>query len=120
MLHLPLAARLRRALSLALALGVCAAAVACGDAAPASETAAPPRAGQEVLRSLDEILAGPVTIADLTPDSASVRVQTAKPVMCSVVYGVDERYGSQSTDPDMGGQPHADHHAPLRALPPTP
>lgn len=74
--------------------------------------------GPEILRSLDEILAGPVTITDLTSDTASVRVQTSKPVMCSVVYGVDERYGSQSTDPDMGGQPHSAHHAPLRGLPP--
>lgn len=118
MLYLPIPPRLRRALASALALGVCAAAVACSDVAPAPETAVPNRAGQEILRSLDEILAGPVTIADPTPDSASVRVQTSKPVMCSVVYGIDERYGSQSTDPDMGGQPHADHHAPLRALPP--
>jgi hypothetical protein len=38
--------------------------------------------------------------------------------VCSVVYGVDEDYGGQSTDLDMGGRAHSSHSAPLRDLQP--
>lgn len=47
-----------------------------------------------------------------------MQVATTIDVVCSVVYGTDEDYGSQSTDPDMGGVPHGDHRAPLRGLQP--
>lgn len=109
--------RFRRAAISLPVLVTCVLALACSDVATPTRDAAHP-AGQDVLRPLDEILAGPVGIADLSAEAATVRVQTSKPVMCSVVYGIDDRYGSQSTDPDMGGQPHTDHRAPLRGLPP--
>ena len=70
------------------------------------------------VRPLDEILDVSIEITDLTPTSAVVRVETSIDVACSVVYGVDETYGSQSTDLDMGGQAHSSHSAPLRALQP--
>ena len=70
------------------------------------------------IRSIEEILAGPVEIVDLATDSAVVRADTTIDVVCSVVFGKDERYGSQSTDPDMGGLPHGQHRAPLRGLEP--
>ena len=34
------------------------------------------------------------------------------------MFGPDESYGRQSTDPDMGGLPHQQHHAALRGLQP--
>ncbi len=67
-------------------------------------------------RPLSEILTGSVEMVDLTANSASVRVDTAVDVVCSVVYGTDTGYGNQSTDPDMGGLPHTQHRAPLRGL----
>ena len=69
-------------------------------------------------RPLDEILAGPVEISDLTATSAVMRVETLTDVVCSVVYGPDEAYGSQSTDLEMGGRAHSQHAAPLRGLHP--
>jgi len=69
-------------------------------------------------RPLDEILAGPVEITDLTATTAVVSVETSTDVVCSVVYGPDKSYGSQSTDLDMGGRAHSSHAAPLRGLEP--
>ena len=69
------------------------------------------------LQPIDEILAGPITIEHLGEGAAVLRVETTIDVICSVVYGEDQRYGSQSTDVDMlGGLPHAQHGAPLRGL----
>ena len=70
------------------------------------------------VRPVADILAGQIEIADLTASSATVRVETNIDVVCSVVYGPDQSYGSQSTGPDMGGLPHRDHRAPLRGLQP--
>jgi hypothetical protein len=71
-----------------------------------------------VAKPLSDVLASPVRMTDLTPNSAIVRVETRVDVVCSVIFGKDQRYGSQSTDPDMGGRGHKDHAAPLRALEP--
>lgn len=74
--------------------------------------------GGTATRPLDEILDGPVEITDLTATRAVVRVETTVEVVCSVVYGTDTDYGSQSTDLDMGGRAHSSHAAPLRGLDP--
>ena len=70
----------------------------------------------EPVRSLDEILAGDIVVADLTANSATVQLSTTIPVVCSVVYGIDQQYGEQSTDLDMVGRAHSDHRPRLRAL----
>jgi len=70
------------------------------------------------VRPLTEILDGAVAITDLTAESASVHVTTSVEVVCSVVFGVTEKYGSQSADLDMAGLPHRHHAAPLRGLKP--
>ena len=70
------------------------------------------------VRSIDAILASEIEIVELTARSASVRVTTRIPVVCSVVFGVDQSYGNQSTDLDMAGRAHSEHHAPLRGLEP--
>lgn len=75
-------------------------------------------ASRASVRSIDEILIGPIEISDLSPTAAAVRAETGIEVVCSVVYGLDDDYGSQSTDPGMGGLPHRQHHAPLRGLQP--
>ena len=55
------------------------------------------------VRDIEEILEGPIQITDLTDSGAVVRVDTTVAVVCSVVYGTDTSYGSQSTDLDMAG-----------------
>lgn len=76
------------------------------------------RSASPSVRPIDEILASPVEIVELSPESAVVRVDTDIDVICSVVYGKDDRYGGQSTDLDMAGLPHGQHRAPLRGLQP--
>lgn len=70
------------------------------------------------VQSIDEILVGEIEITDLTSTSALVQVETDVDVVCSVVYGEDNKYGRQSTDLDMGGIGHSQHNAALRGLKP--
>lgn len=67
---------------------------------------------------IENVLVGEIAVADISATGALVRVDTRIPVVCSVVFGTDETYGAQSTDPDMAGLPHTDHSAPLRGLQP--
>ena len=57
-----------------------------------------------------------IAVEELSNSGALVRVGTRVPLVCSVVFGKDEAYGAQSTDPEMAGLPHTDHRAPLRGL----
>lgn len=68
--------------------------------------------------SIDDILDGQIEIVDLTGHSAKLEAETTIPVACSVVYGVDENYGQQSTDTDMAGGGHSVHGPLLRDLEP--
>ena len=68
------------------------------------------------VRDFEEILEGPIQIVDLTASSAVVRLDTSVAVVCSVVYGIDTSYGSQSTDLDMAGTAHQVHGPRLRGL----
>ena len=107
----PCLARRRTVLALVAALlAIAGMAAACGD----SDDNGP---GVEI-RDLAEILDGEVEVTNITSSTATVRVTTSIPVVCSVVYGEDETYGQQSTDMDMGGTPHLEHAAPLRGLEP--
>jgi len=71
------------------------------------------------LRDFDEIQASAVTV---TPDpsgrSATLEVDTAVDVACSVVYGKDASFGLIAVDNDMDGGAHADHHPVLGGLEP--
>ena len=78
---------------------------ACGGASP--------DAGIE---SIDRILVGEIQITELSATGAVMRVETAIPVACSVVFGPDTDYGTQSTDVDMAGRAHRSHAAPLFGL----
>ena len=82
-------------------------AFACGDSS------------DERIRSIDEILAGGIVVTDLTTSSAAVQLSTTIPVVCSVVYGIDQQYGDQSTDFDMVGRAHSEHRPLLRDLEPN-
>jgi hypothetical protein len=70
------------------------------------------------VRSFDEILDGGIEIVELSATSGAVRVETTVDAVCSVVYGLDTSYGSQTTDPDMRGLAHDQHYAPMRGLQP--
>jgi len=65
------------------------------------------------------IMAGPITV-DLDPSgtSAVVRVDTTIDVVCAVVYGTDTTFGGISTDDDMAGGAHANHHPVVGPLDP--
>jgi F5/8 type C domain len=73
--------------------------------------------GAEV-SGIDEILVRPIEVVDLTGGSATLQAETTIPVACSVVYGLDENYGQQSTDTDMAGGGHSVHHPLLGNLEP--
>lgn len=96
----------RPALMLVVIIAAALTAFACGDSS------------DERIRSLDEILAGDIVVTDLTTSSAAVQLSTTIPVVCSVVYGIDQQYGDQSTDLDMVGRAHSDHRPRLRGLEP--
>ena len=88
-------------------------AAACGGSA--SDSAVDSAVGGQV-RDIAEILDGPIQIVDLTARTAVLRVDTSVAVVCSVVYGTDTSYGSQSTDLDMAGAGHRSHSPRLRGL----
>lgn len=90
-----------------VSVGAALALAACGD-----------NGGGPRVSSIEHILEGDILIEDIGSDSANVRVVTTISVVCAVVFGTDESYGGISTDPDMGGAAHTDHHAPLRGLEP--
>ncbi len=68
------------------------------------------------VQPIESILASPIQIVDITADGATVRVDTSIDVVCSVVFGVDQAYGGQSTDLDMAGRGHSTHSPRLQGL----
>ena len=70
------------------------------------------------VRSIEEILATPVQVVDITETSATVQLETSIDVVCSVVFGIDDDYGDQSTDLDMAGRGHSVHGPRLQGLEP--
>lgn len=89
-------------------LGLVAAVIgACGGAPPEAK-----------IEPIERILVGEIEITELSPTGAVLRVETAIPLVCSVVFGPTTDYGAQSTDLDMGGRAHRSHAAPLFGLAP--
>ncbi len=70
------------------------------------------------MRPIEEILATPVQVVDITATSATVQLETSIDVVCSVVFGLDDDYGVQSTDLDMAGRGHSVHGPRLQGLEP--
>ncbi len=77
-------------------------------------------AGGDVdIRSLGGVsAAGPPQIVDITDADAVLRFESSIPLACSVVYGKSTAYGRISTDQDMAGGAHTDHHPILSGLEP--
>lgn len=71
------------------------------------------------VRPIEPILASEIEI-DFDPSgtTATLTVDTAVPVACSVVFGVDESFGSIAVDNDMQGGAHNNHGPLLSGLVP--
>jgi hypothetical protein len=61
---------------------------------------------------------GPPRIVDISSTDGILIFESTIPVACSVVYGETSDYGRISTDLDMSGGAHTDHHPLLSGLEP--
>ena len=68
--------------------------------------------------SLNETIAFPPTVVELTSDKASVRMITKVPTSCVIAHGLTTAYGQLSTDASMKQGGHTDHFHVLRGLQP--
>lgn len=72
------------------------------------------------IRPLSEVYGdeGAPRIASLMATSAAVEFVSSIPLVCSVVFGIDETYGQIATDADMMGSAHLEHRPRLTNLMP--
>ena len=71
------------------------------------------------VRPIEEILTSEITVEpDPSGTVATLRVRTEIPVVCAVIYGVDDGFGAIATDDDMAGDAHRDHAPRLVGLEP--
>jgi hypothetical protein len=70
------------------------------------------------VKDLADILASGPTFQDLKANSVMVRIDTKIPVVCAAAYGTTTAYGQLSTDTDMAGGAHSNHHPLLTGLQP--
>ena len=69
---------------------------------------------------IEEVLASEIVVEpDPSGTVATVRVETAIPVICAVVYGAGEDFGSIATDDDMAGGAHREHAPRMSGLEPA-
>lgn len=62
------------------------------------------------VQPIEDILASDIVVEpDPSGTVATLRVDTEIPVVCAVVYGVGDDFGSIATDDDMAGGAHRDH-----------
>lgn len=74
--------------------------------------------GVEV-QPIEAILGSDIVVEpDASGTVAILRVDTTIPVVCAVVYGIDEGFGSIATDDDMAGGAHRDHAPRMTGLEP--
>ncbi len=75
--------------------------------------------GGSAVEPIAAILASDISIeVDPSGTAATLAVDTAIPVACSVVYGTDGSFGSLAVDNDMQGGAHQDHGPLLSGLTP--
>ena len=67
---------------------------------------------------IEPILAGPLKIGELTPQSATLNITTNRDVACVVVFGMDPGFGQLALDRQMGSSAHSDHRVVMRGLQP--
>jgi hypothetical protein len=65
---------------------------------------------------IDDVIAAPIAMSEITSSSATLEVTTDVDLACVVVFGTDESFGSLALDMDMGGGAHRDHLVILRGL----
>ncbi len=89
---------------------------ACGQAAPGEEDG--PAEGLTV-RPVSEIVDTDILVTNFASNgTATLPVDTAVPVACSVVYGTTPEFGQLSVDSDMAGGSHQEHNPLLTGLQP--
>lgn len=98
---------------------------ACDGGSPTAAEAQLPNivdlGGRETLtiRPLSEVTVDtPPTITDISTDNAVLRFDSSLPLVCAIVYGKTSEYGMISTDMDMAGGAHIDHHPVMLGLEP--
>lgn len=69
-----------------------------------------------VPRDINEILISEPIAIDVLAHSATIQATTNIDVVCAVVYGLTSDYGQITTDDDMAGGGHSDHHPAIRGL----
>jgi hypothetical protein len=70
-------------------------------------------------QAIEPILDGQIDVtADPSGTAATLVVDTTIPVACSVIYGIDDSFGSIAVDNDMQGGAHEDHGPLLTGLTP--
>ncbi len=91
---------------------------ACAGAAPGDDPAAGLPAGY-TFRPIQDIVDQELMVSGFAADgTATLSIETAVPVACSVVYGPTEAFGRLSLDQDMAGGTHSDHAPLLTGLEP--
>lgn len=70
-------------------------------------------------QSIDQIVDADLIVTNFAKDgTASLPIQTSRPVACTIVYGTTPEFGSLSLDQDMAGGTHSDHNPLLSNLEP--
>ncbi len=94
-----------------------AAATAATTAEAVMDTASVPP-GVLTAQPIEPILASPLEIGELTPQSATLTITTNRDVACVVVFGTEPGFGQLALDQQMGSRAHTDHHVVMRGLQP--
>lgn len=97
--------------------GTSAAAVTTTTSEVAMDTTPMP-GGVLTAQPIEPILASPLEIGELTPQSATLNVTTNRDVACVVVFGMDPGFGQLALDQQMGSSAHSDHRVIMRGLQP--
>ncbi len=67
---------------------------------------------------VEDVLAGPIELSDVTSASATLEITSTIDLACVLVFGTDEGFGNLALDVDMGAGAHRDHRVLLRGLEP--
>lgn len=67
---------------------------------------------------VEPLLASPLAVTEVTPNSATLALSTTIGLACVVVYGEGDAFGQLALDQNMGGSAHQEHFVVLRGLEP--